>query len=478
MDNGHRFLEDEDRTLPKPLEPLLITAKPLRMDPGMVRELTDTGSFDIGVLKGASLIRFIQALPVPAMMVDQSHTIVFLNDACSRISRHYKALADEPFISLFPHPHAAAKAHGLIEKVFTDRKARTSEAIFQLGEIRIWGRLHLRPIRVGAERSVLAIMEDLTLEKKQVALERRYEKALQMERDTLSRRVEERTAALKAANEQLRQEVAELRRAQQASRSSQHEIERALTIADEARAESEAANRAKRDFLSNMSHELRTPLNAVIGFSEILEDKAFGNLNATQLEYVGHILNNGRHLLHLIEDILDLAEVESGKMELQLSRVNVRHLLESSMLMIRERAFRHQLALDLKLEKTLNEARIMVDEIKIKQVMFNLLSNASKFTSDGGSISVEALRMGEQLHISVSDTGLGLGPDECEMVFGAFHQVDSTYSRTQQGTGLGLALTRQMVELHGGKVWANSKGPGKGSTFSFRIPYIEADQSN
>ncbi|MBM3299922.1 MAG: hypothetical protein FJY85_08210, partial [Deltaproteobacteria bacterium] len=252
------------------------------------------------------------------------------------------------------------------------------------------------------------------------------------------------------------------------SRTLEQKVNERTAALDEAKRLAERANRIKSEFLTNMSHELRTPLNAVIGFSEILEDQAFGTLNDKQMRYVSHILNSGRHLLQLINDILDLSKVESGKMELHPSRVNLEHLLASSLVMIKEKAMKHRLKLDLKLSDELVGMELEADEIKLKQIMFNLLSNATKFTPDGGAIGVEATRDGHEVVVKVWDTGIGVKPQDRDRIFGPFEQVDSSYARRQEGTGLGLALSKRLVELHGGRIWVESQGAG--STFVFTVP--------
>ena len=243
--------------------------------------------------------------------------------------------------------------------------------------------------------------------------------------------------------------------------------ELALQAASDA---AKAANRAKSEFLSSMSHELRTPLNAIIGFSEVLQDQHFGALNEKQSRQIHHILSSGRHLLSLINDILDLAKVESGKMALELSPVHIAELIKSSLVMIKEKALKHHLQLQEDLAPELADLTIPADERKLKQIMFNLLSNAAKFTPDGGEIKVVAMREAGDLVVSVSDTGIGIAPEDQERIFGAFEQVDSSYTRQQEGTGLGLGLTRRMVELHGGRIWVESAGKDRGSSFSFTIP--------
>ena len=232
----------------------------------------------------------------------------------------------------------------------------------------------------------------------------------------------------------------------------------------------ELANRAKNEFLANVSHELRTPLNAIIGFSEILEDQLFGELNDKQKAYVGHVLSSGRKLLQLINNILDLSSVESGEMELCVAGVNIRKLLESCMLLISERAQKRGLDVQLQVTEELNDVHIEADQTKLNQIVFNLLSNAAKFTPPGGKILVRADKRGDEVIVSISDTGIGLKPEHQERVFDAFEQVDSSHTRRHPGTGLGLALARKLVELHGGRIWVESPGEGLGSTFGFAIP--------
>lgn len=242
----------------------------------------------------------------------------------------------------------------------------------------------------------------------------------------------------------------------------------------EARRASEEANQAKSAFLANMSHELRTPLNAIIGFSDLLLDQTHDRLDEEELDYINDILDSGRHLLDLINDILDLAKVESGKDELQTEAVNIAKLLENSLVMIKEKALKHRLTVGLCMTPELESLKLSADGVKVKQIMFNLLSNAAKFTPDGGAIHVEAWRDAQDLFVSVSDTGIGLMPQDKSSIFEVFVQADSSYNRTQQGTGLGLALTRRLVELHGGRIRVESEGRGQGSTFTFGIPIVGA----
>jgi two-component system, NtrC family, sensor kinase len=229
----------------------------------------------------------------------------------------------------------------------------------------------------------------------------------------------------------------------------------------------EAANRHKSEFLANMSHELRTPLNAIIGFSEVLQEKLFGELNEKQAEYTDDILTSGRHLLSLINEILDLSKVEAGRMELELATFDLPLAIDNARTFVRERATKHGIALDVAVDDRLGD--FLGDERKIKQILLNLLSNAVKFTPEGGRIGIDARQTDGSVEISVSDTGVGIAAEDQPKVFEEFRQVGSDYAHKVEGTGLGLTLAKKFVELHGGKIWLDSE-VGKGSTFTFTLP--------
>jgi len=250
----------------------------------------------------------------------------------------------------------------------------------------------------------------------------------------------------------------------------------------------EEASRHKSQFLANMSHELRTPLNAIIGFAELLKEQTFGPLNEKQMRYVNHIHTGGLDLLALINDILDLSKIEAGRMELNPQVILLEESLMAYITMVKPLAEKKGLAITLDVEPNL--IRIWADPAKLRRIMYNLLSNAIKFTPEGGSITLKAEVRSEKLEvrsedstapppfspltshfveISVQDTGIGIKPEDQERIFLEFEQVGGTYQAKQQGTGLGLALTKRLVELHGGRIWVESE-VGKGSRFTFTLP--------
>ncbi|MGB5985640.1 MAG: ATP-binding protein [Desulfobacterales bacterium] len=283
----------------------------------------------------------------------------------------------------------------------------------------------------------------------------------------------------------------ELKREIDERRRTAHELEAAKLAA-------ENANRAKSEFLANMSHELRTPLNHIIGFTDLVVNKHFGELTETQEEYLNDVLTSSGHLLSLINDILDLSKVEAGKMELNPGRVDLPQLLENSLSMIKEKAIKQGIQLTTEIDGI--PATITADARKLKQIIYNLLSNAVKFTPRKGKITLGARccviedgkvptsdgRMltlaggnenstpGRQAAIQmfVQDTGIGIENEALEYVFRPFEQVERSMSRNYQGTGLGLSLTRNFVELHGGAIWVVSQGADAGSTFFLVIPTL------
>jgi signal transduction histidine kinase len=243
-------------------------------------------------------------------------------------------------------------------------------------------------------------------------------------------------------------------------------------IADKSR-QLEAASRHKSEFLANMSHELRTPLNAILGFSEVLAERMFGEVNEKQAEYLQDILSSGRHLLSLINDILDLSKVEAGHLELELGRFHLPTALDNALTLVRERATRHGITLTRSVDEQVGD--IIADERKVKQILLNLLSNAVKFTPEGGRVGLTATAAEGVLTIAVTDTGVGIAPEDQAAIFEEFRQVGREDARKQEGTGLGLTLAKKFVELHGGRIWVESH-VGQGSRFSFTLP-VRLDES-
>ena len=246
------------------------------------------------------------------------------------------------------------------------------------------------------------------------------------------------------------------------------ELSVALALQQETGRQLEIVSRHKSEFLSSVSHELRTPLNAIIGFADVLKGGMAGALTGRQSEYLGDILDSGRHLLSLINDILDLAKVEAGRMELDVTTFSLPDALGNGVTMVRDRAKQH--AIDLRLEISPDVDAISGDERKIKQIVFNLLSNAMKFTPDGGRVALSAERRDGEIRVAVRDSGIGISTEDQGRIFEEFAQTREG-RRAAEGTGLGLTLTKRLVELHGGRIWVESE-PGKGSTFTFSLPLL------
>jgi signal transduction histidine kinase/ActR/RegA family two-component response regulator len=236
----------------------------------------------------------------------------------------------------------------------------------------------------------------------------------------------------------------------------------------------EIASRHQSEFLASMSHELRTPLNAVIGFSEVLLDRLYGGINEKQDEYLRDIRNSGKHLLDLVNDILDLSKFEDGQMVLEPGTFVVAGALEWALAMVRERAAAHSVAVAVNLPGDIDI--VETDERKFKQVLLNLVTNAVKFTPDGGNVSVSAWQDGTELNVTVTDTGIGVPPEDQERIFESFKQGRRGPAK-EEGTGLGLTLSRKFVRLMGGRMWLTST-PGEGSTFGFSIPGLHADEGD
>ncbi len=237
-----------------------------------------------------------------------------------------------------------------------------------------------------------------------------------------------------------------------------------------AKISAESANRIKNMFIANISHELRTPLNSIIGFSQILNEQYYGPLNERQREYVSDIMESGRYLLSLINELLDLSKIEADKMTLVKSFFPIGPVIRKSLIIIEERCLKRHIRLELFLDSEMENHEIEADQRMIRQIIINLLSNASKVTPDGGTITVAGEMSGDEIIISVKDTGIGIPQDQLENIFESFYQIQGKNSFKEPGTGLGLTLSRKMAELHNGSLWAESDGPGKGSRFIVKIP--------
>jgi len=285
-------------------------------------------------------------------------------------------------------------------------------------------------LEIAGGKIFTVVLRDITARK-------RIEAALAEERALLAQRVEERTAALSVANVELAR-----------------------------------AARLKDEFLAGMSHELRTPLNAILGLSEVLQEQVYGLLNEKQLKALCNIEESGRHLLALINDILDLSKIEAGKLELEIAPIPVESVCQASLRMINQSANRKQL----KISSTFDSAvmTVQADGRRLKQILVNLLSNAVKFSPDKGAVGLEVNGNAEHglVHFTVWDTGIGIAQKDLEQLFQPFVQLNATLSRPYPGTGLGLALVHRMIELHGGSVAVESE-PGKGSRFTVSLPWQE-----
>jgi signal transduction histidine kinase/uncharacterized protein (DUF302 family) len=291
------------------------------------------------------------------------------------------------------------------------------------------------------------IAKPIDLQRLRELLQRNLDKQrLRAERQTLISR-------LKDSNRYLMRQHAALRRADEEILQVNRQLEQ--------------SNRYKSEFLANMSHELRTPLNAILGFSEILLDTSMNLTQGEKVEFLRNIRSSGQHLLGLINDILDLAKIEAGKMELHPENSSIPQAVQEVTSILEPMA--RQQGLELHTEGLDRVAAIFADRSKFKQVLYNLLSNAVKFTPAPGTITLSLKDSKEALTVVVKDTGIGIKPQDLPKLFREFEQLDGSYTRRYQGTGLGLALCRRFVEMHGGRIWAESEF-GKGSTFTFTIP--------
>jgi signal transduction histidine kinase len=250
----------------------------------------------------------------------------------------------------------------------------------------------------------------------------------------------------------------------------------ARTELREAKERAEAANTAKSRFLATISHELRTPLNAVIGFSELLQDEVLGPLTGRQARAVRHTLQGGRHLLRLVNDVLDLSGIEAGRVTVRRTPINLTSILSECVDFFLEAGRKRGIDIEFLPADDLDDTAWSGDEVRIKQILFNVLSNALKFTPDGGRIRMTARPEGDRAVISVADTGRGIRPEDMSRIFEVFEQADASYAREESGMGIGLAVTRRLVELHNGRIRVESEGVDKGSTFHIELPLAPSSE--
>ncbi|MDX1475544.1 MAG: ATP-binding protein, partial [Reinekea sp.] len=369
------------------------------------------------------------------MIIDgQNGQILKVNQAVRTILKYTKEmLVGRHFSILFP---SAENAEDKTTEIFlSHQSALAPQAFLRVDGTLCWMDFTVTMIPWGAERAILATFRDVTARKQ-------AEEALARERALLARRVVERTAELSAVNAQLAR-----------------------------------AARLKDEFLANMSHELRTPLNAILGMAEILQGKIYGTLNQDQKNAVGHIEESGRHLLALINDVLDISKFEAGKLKLDIRPVSVIDVCEGSLRFVKQMAQKKNIDLPFTFENK-NEI-LMADGRRLKQILVNLLTNAVKFTPEGGQVGLDIIcdHIQGTLNFIVWDTGIGISEDNIKHLFKPFVQLDSSLSRHFEGAGLGLSLAYRLTEMHGGSITVKSK-PEQGSQFTVSLPWHPEDQNS
>lgn len=388
------------------------------------RDITEQTMSELALRESEDRYRTLAEAAQDAIFVfDREDRIQYVNSyAAGLINRSTEELIAQPRTLLFPGK-LGSDLSASICGIFESGETVVTEGEVQYQEKSAWLSIHYVPIFDTDRKvqSVLGIARNITERKN-------MEQALEVERSLLAQRVEERTAELKRAN------------------------------------------RAKDEFLANMSHELRTPLNGILAFSEALLDQTRGPLNERQLKALNNIDASGRHLLELINDILDLSKIEAGKLTLQMDPVQVDDICQSSLTIIKEMASKKQL--NVAYHSNMHDVSAMADPRRLKQILVNLLSNAVKFTPPGGEVllDVDADPEKETIRFSVKDNGIGISLENQKLLFQPFFQIDSSLTRQQEGTGLGLVLLHRLVELHGGSVSLESH-PGIGSQFTIMLPW-------
>lgn len=370
---------------------------------------------------------------------DVESRISFINPVAADLSEWQESEAvGKPIFDVFNavHAHGGYQLQQVFNEVIKGGQFTARENLFlsvPSGK-KIPIEVNLAPIKNenNAVLGVVLVFRDITQRMK-------VEATLEKERKSLARRVEERTQELSLANAELARAV-----------------------------------RLKDEFLANMSHELRTPLNAILGMSEALQENVYGEINSKQYRSLQIVQDSGRHLLALINDILDISKIEAGKLDFERIPVDINGVITSSIAMVKQNAGKKQIKISSTIQDTI--ITFLADERRIKQILVNLLSNAVKFTPEGGKIhiSVSTDEDRETLHFAVTDNGVGIATEDTERLFHPFEQLDSRLSRMHAGTGLGLALVRRLTELHGGGVTLVSE-PGKGSTFTVSIPFLDPE---
>jgi PAS domain S-box-containing protein len=410
----------------------------------------------------------VESMADGVIVLDAQNRIVDLNPAAQQIIGHRASEAIGQLAA-----QALSDWPDLVERYLDVTEAHL-EVVLGEGEARRTLDLRISSLhgRNGSLTGRLVVLRDVTKRK-------RAEEALQKAHDELERRVRERTAELSEANVVLQREIAERKQAEQALRQERaslaQRVEERTAELSAANAELAQAARLKDEFLASMSHELRTPLNAVLGLCEALQEQVYGPLNERQFRPLRTIEESGRHLLALINDILDVAKIGAGKLELEIGPVSVESVCQDSLGLIKRAAQKKRLKISTSFDGAVEI--VQADQRRLKQILVNLLSNAVKFTPEGGEIGLEVVGDAEQgaVHFIIWDTGIGIAQEEIGRLFQPFVQLDSSLSRQHSGTGLGLALVRRLTELHGGGISLESK-VGKGSRFTVSLPCPPVDK--